>query len=773
MRWVPWDRFTVASGETDLLLPVAARTATGRLVVACQQGDRVAVTTGDSDGQAWSSPRTIARAAGGADFVTTGLGRLSSGRLVLLGVELRVAEGAFAPAGERPAGVPRFSASGFRMEAIARLFTSDDEGQTWTESAIDAGDGFKALIPCGHPVECDGKVVLLCHGPVDEKEMDGRLSSLGLLASDDNGASWRFARAIVRADVAATLGYGPADLVNVGDMTLVAFVQVDEVSMGPGVMTRIARMTSTDGGVTWSTPANALVGPRPSAVKLVNGSILCATSNDCGVLAAMSHDGGCTWSSDQLIHQAIAYKPGKRGGAWLAEADDDAVFGVCHWMHSQREGLAEVQGFFIRRMGAKWPAGWPDRAGTFRREAPVARWRRAEARIVHPGAAVANAGLSYPSIHRLPDGKWIAVGLRVLSEDREVRAAHSAKLGSILAYKDAYEDLQFVLLEADEVVGPWRFVSAPPIERRLPHVWVAASVLKSGRIMVGYTESDEGDLEQELLHIPGGPRGMPWKRIVKSGHNRYAAGVAISDDGGRTWTSRYGIEQGIRISGVAPATFRFGWSQHPLELDDGTLALPCQCFLTEEHGQRELCSAGVVRSRDGGLTWGDADLVAPAEPDDGISYSEASLAVLADGRWVCALRAQSSKWSRDKIDDFMGLCLAYSENHGRAWSRPRPFAMGGETEAALLPDGVLYVAGRMNNQSLYWLSEDGGDTFFLKETVYDGPDLAIGRRDMIGTPRPIVLDENTILIVTDAPGPQVMTSGPIYARHLRRDAAEQ
>ena len=79
----------------------------------------------------------------------------------------------------------------------------------------------------------------------------------------------------------------------------------------------------------------------------------------------------------------------------------------------------------------------------------------------------------------------------------------------------------------------------------------------------------------------------------------------------------------------------------------------------------------------------------------------------------------------------------------------------------------------MNNQSLYWLSEDGGDTFFLKETVYDGPDLAIGRRDMIGTPRPIVLDENTILIVTDAPGPQVMTSGPIYARHLRRDAAEQ
>ena len=47
-------------------------------------------------------------------------------------------------------------------------------------------------------------------------------------------------------------------------------------------------------------------------------------------------------------------------------------------------------------------------------------------------------------------------------------------------------------------------------------------------------------------------------------------------------------------------------------------------------------------------------------------------------------------------------------------------------------------------------------------------ELAPGRTDIVGTPRPIIIDENTVLTVTDAPGPQVMSSGPIHVRHLRR-----
>ena len=121
-----------------------------------------------------------------------------------------------------------------------------------------------------------------------------------------------------------------------------------------------------------------------------------------------------------------------------------------------------------------------------------------------------------------------------------------------------------------------------------------------------------------------------------------------------------------------------------------------------------------------------------------------------------------------KQDIFLSEYISWSTDQGYSWTPPRPLVLGAEPEAEVLPDGTLMVSARKFNQSYFWLSDDGGETFFRQEAVYEGPELAPGRRDIVGTPRPLIVNQQAVLTLSDAPGPQVMSSGPIHVRYLRR-----
>ncbi|MCH2127787.1 MAG: hypothetical protein MK179_01525 [Pirellulaceae bacterium] len=59
LRWVPWERFTIATdNDCDFLSPVATTTTANALVVAMQQhsekGDNLCIVLGDSEGKNWS-----------------------------------------------------------------------------------------------------------------------------------------------------------------------------------------------------------------------------------------------------------------------------------------------------------------------------------------------------------------------------------------------------------------------------------------------------------------------------------------------------------------------------------------------------------------------------------------------------------------------------------------------------------------------------------------------------------------------------------------------
>ena len=120
--------------------------------------------------------------------------------------------------------------------------------------------------------------------------------------------------------------------------------------------------------------------------------------------------------------------------------------------------------------------------------------------------------------------------------------------------------------------------------------------------------------------------------------NRYDWSVIVqySDDQGGTWHAG------------EPSKGSFKWAlptvSHFIESPDGTIALSIFGCVTDEEMDSYSASNGVIRSRDGGETWGDFSFVFctnPKGPDDmqpEPRYSEMDILQLENGYWVAFSR---------------------------------------------------------------------------------------------------------------------------------------
>ena len=109
--------------------------------------------------------------------------------------------------------------------------------------------------------------------------------------------------------------------------------------------------------------------------------------------------------------------------------------------------------------------------------------------------------------------------------------------------------------------------------------------------------------------------------------------------------------------------------------------------------------AYVIRSRDGGRTWGDMSLIAPG-------FDEVALLRMRDGRIAAALR------SHDRGD----TSISFSHDQGRSWSHPKRVASDREHPADLveLADGRLVLIHGERNRPMgiqAMISHDGGSTW--------------------------------------------------------------
>ncbi|MBO9610631.1 MAG: exo-alpha-sialidase [Paenibacillaceae bacterium] len=201
--------------------------------------------------------------------------------------------------------------------------------------------------------------------------------------------------------------------------------------------------------------------------------------------------------------------------------------------------------------------------------------------------------------------------------------------------------------------------------------------------------------------------------------------TVISGDGGRTWSEPVACKSEV-LTTVSP----YG---RIIAGPSGSLLMSAYGVLREPKGGVNHAVI-LVRSMDGGRTWGDESLVA-------IDYNETSFALLPNGRLIAAMR----KDGRDAH-----IATSFSSDGGRTWTEPVKVTRGGEHPAdlTLLSNGKLLLTFGRRVRPFgcgALVSDDLGATWNVDREIMLAGD---GIRDQdVGYPSTVQLDCGAIVTV--------------------------
>ncbi len=273
-----------------------------------------------------------------------------------------------------------------------------------------------------------------------------------------------------------------------------------------------------------------------------------------------------------------------------------------------------------------------------------------------------------------------------------------------------------------------------PCMARLPSGDLLATQIFNGSIALCRSKDDgfSWGPPREVV-VPGGRRlsgRAPMFAALADGTLLLGSGTIYrSTDEGQTW-------QQCQVNGsvtVAGKTYNIGWgeSDGPHQLSDGTVI--CSGLISLAPGKSK---AYLLRSKDGGQTWGDASYIADA--------SEVNIAVLpGDKLFACLRVATAGAGEGGAIVE-----VTKSSDDGRSWSRPRRIGLG----KAQIPGFPLYLKdGRLliiygNRQFPFGAqaiaSRDGGKTWDTKHPIIL---TWFSWDDYCGHPRSLVLPDGSII----------------------------
>lgn len=282
--------------------------------------------------------------------------------------------------------------------------------------------------------------------------------------------------------------------------------------------------------------------------------------------------------------------------------------------------------------------------------AAVAALPRLEAREDH--LAVADGGGYFPVLVTLDDGSLGAV----------VRggAPHIGRAGRLDWIRST---------DGGQTWSPPRVIVDSEWDDRNP----AVGVMPDGTIVCAYGEAQSYNEAGEFSREAG----------------PYVPKFCLSHDRGESWSAAAEIAPGVLTNGSPYGRI--------IVLPDGTALMPYYGWADDDglnHGR----AGYLVRSTDGGRTWGDVSLVLEG-------FNEFSLERAADGRLVAALR------------DWAGaVAISESSDAGRTWSPPVTITAPGLHPADLIRldgDTLLLVHGcRLEPKGVIArLSDDGGRTW--------------------------------------------------------------
>jgi BNR repeat-like domain len=263
------------------------------------------------------------------------------------------------------------------------------------------------------------------------------------------------------------------------------------------------------------------------------------------------------------------------------------------------------------------------------------------------------------------------------------------------------------LVRSDDGGATWRPLASPFVDA-LPAGWDLRGC--------ALAELPRGDLVAAVVAIDK-TSGRPAYNPATEGLLPIRNLVARSTDGGETWSKPWDLADG-RHTQLA--------SQGLLALPDGGLLCTFETFKTYDDPGVWRYTGGLLRSDDGGRTWGAPVISAASDPDgdphDTMWWDPRIARLPSDELVQCYYAFRHATRKEGPVH------IGWSPDDGATWSAPTSTGLPGQATYPLpLPDGRLLVfqQRRAETQAMVAVvSDDGGRTFdrVSEQVVYAHPD---------------------------------------------------
>ena len=677
--WQRDDRAFVYQHEGRTRYPSITRTAEGRMLVLftrqtqeqekAQTGDLVRVPR-SPDGRWWIRPRVVFTSSEGVPRAAGTMTTLADGRII----------------------APFALLSKDQTASSLRILESADGGVTWTAGNPIEQKHLPWCSPNGRPFEIADELIMPVFGAPNADDLAKTRHSCGLLRSSDGGKTWTD-WSLIASGSSGDFSFEYPAVLPLGGGKIVAVLTARRLTHGMCAPQVLMRSCSRDGGRTWTKPEQLCIGAWPTLAAVGNGTVVCAYADWCPwgeMRLLVSADGMETFFQDQVFVEH----------GWLPDLDHNPRRSV----YSDKELVVEKGRSWwaynpiqlppvVPNLGGDWGCGhygFPSVMALSDNRLVVVLGNMQRGNVYLDPPAECEIPLEHERIEaigfdRIPIGPALKTG-RVESRGRWqlVESWTPEKFSEVvLGGSGGYN-------EGGAVITEYNY---PP--------------LKSGRhIKIAYGE----DLsDSHVMEIVGREKGY-WlirhERHLKTEDFRFL----YSDDGGKQWLAS-------PITDPAPMHKAYPSGQL-IELDDGTLAVPWYGYRTEQDLLDHCYSSVVVRSHDGGKTWGNWSVIA-SDPKRIWSYCEPALLAKPDGVWVIFIRTETpanQPWMSAM------MCRSVSTDKGRTWSEPKPSVVGSQPAAVLLPGGELaFVVRNTGRQaSGVYFSRDLGETWdYALEGAYN------------------------------------------------------
>jgi len=202
---------------------------------------------------------------------------------------------------------------------------SDNNGMTWSEKI-----SVPVSAPHGPIMLTDGTV--LYFGKVLEyAERETKHWPIAAYASSDGGKTWRLRGEVPMPEGLIHHNFHEPHVLQLPNGRLLGAIRVHlDPSEDPSFT--VYTTFSDDGGVTWSVPQpTGMNGSPPHLLLHSSGAVICTYGRRCapfGQRAAISRDGGLTWSEDYVLCDHLP--DGDLGYPASVELDDGSILTVCY-----------------------------------------------------------------------------------------------------------------------------------------------------------------------------------------------------------------------------------------------------------------------------------------------------------------------------------------------------------------------------------------------------------------------------------------------------------